>query len=499
MCAMLCLTLISLCPNPEMDEIYSEELPENMVVPLSSSGPLSVFKPSALSLYEVTSRTLTLSELGPLYASITLNKLEPYSAPVPLSELVPPSASVHYKQELPKSVVESPSTLQPGNLPQYVKEFLSTLSEEDGLVEAVASGKDEPVPTDKHEEGRPEQDDVDNEDGLVVAEVYNEVGLVVADVCSEEDPVPPDEPKIDLPVLDDEQEEDDPVPPDKQEEGHPVSDEVQEVDGLVVAVLRGEDEAVPPNEREEDCPAKADDNNEDDGKQANNKVAPGPDDARDEGDPGETDAYDKEPLSASKPKNLSHYESEFKDDPLYKKRIKNGCPRDWSNKKPPLTWAKYMKKEMMARRTFRSGATGVSGVFKHFCRECQQNRSCMDDDLTLCRGKNVGVRHACQCLSWEKCTVWPDACIHAKSQRTSANPQLMIHYTINCRPIKRSRSELCPILVILILFMYIVTYSNSFSNSYVSFQNSRNVKLMILPVTQATLSNLFGMLSTISS
>ena len=142
----------------------------------------------------------------------------------------------------------------------------------------------------------------------------------------------------------------------------------------------------------------------------------------------------------------------------------------------------------MARRTFRSG---VSGVFKHFCRECQQNRSNMDDDLTLCRGKNVGVRHVCQCLSWEKCTVWPDACSHAKSQRTSANPQLKAHYTINCRPIKRSRSELSPVLVIIVLFMYKSDHIVAFSNSYVSSRLVKNV-YMILPVAQATMSNLFG-------
>ena len=62
-----------------MDEIYNEELPENVVVPLSNSGPLSVFKPSALSQYEVTSRALSLSE--PKYKKVSQNepKLKKFS------------------------------------------------------------------------------------------------------------------------------------------------------------------------------------------------------------------------------------------------------------------------------------------------------------------------------------------------------------------------------------------------------------------------------------
>ena len=53
-----------------MDETYDEVLPENMVVPLSNSGPLSV--PSALSLNEVTSGVLSQYETK--YKKVSLNE-----------------------------------------------------------------------------------------------------------------------------------------------------------------------------------------------------------------------------------------------------------------------------------------------------------------------------------------------------------------------------------------------------------------------------------------
>ena len=46
-----------------MNENCSEVLPANVVVPLSNSGPLSILKPSALSLYEVTSSAHSLYEV----------------------------------------------------------------------------------------------------------------------------------------------------------------------------------------------------------------------------------------------------------------------------------------------------------------------------------------------------------------------------------------------------------------------------------------------------
>ena len=93
-----------LCTNPELDEIFKEELPKNMVDPLSNSSPLSVLEPSALSQYESEPNTPSLFE----------------------SEF----------KDLPQYVKESSSNLQPENLPQHEKESLSTLSEEDGLVVA---------------------------------------------------------------------------------------------------------------------------------------------------------------------------------------------------------------------------------------------------------------------------------------------------------------------------------------------------------------------------
>ena len=68
--SVLCLTPPFLCETPELDMDYNKELPENVVVPLSNSGPLSVLKPSTLSLYEVTSRALSLSEMKPSVHSL---------------------------------------------------------------------------------------------------------------------------------------------------------------------------------------------------------------------------------------------------------------------------------------------------------------------------------------------------------------------------------------------------------------------------------------------
>ena len=71
-----------------MDEIYNEELPENVVVPLSNSGPLSILKPSALSLYEVISSAHSLYEV----TSGAHSLYEVTSRALSLSEMKP---SVH--------------------------------------------------------------------------------------------------------------------------------------------------------------------------------------------------------------------------------------------------------------------------------------------------------------------------------------------------------------------------------------------------------------------
>ena len=120
MSSLLCFTPPSLCTNSELDENYDEELPKNVVDPLSNSGPLSVLyevKPGALSQYESEPNTPSLFE----------------------SEF----------KDLPQYVKESSSNLQPENLPQHEKESLSTLSEEDGLVVAVVFSEEEAVPLDE--------------------------------------------------------------------------------------------------------------------------------------------------------------------------------------------------------------------------------------------------------------------------------------------------------------------------------------------------------------
>ena len=100
--SVLCLTSnLTLCANPETDEIYNEVLPENVVVPLSYSGPLSM--PSALPQYEVTTRVpfpsekfnnevlpkdvvVPLSYSGPLSMPSALSQYEATSRTLSLSE-----------------------------------------------------------------------------------------------------------------------------------------------------------------------------------------------------------------------------------------------------------------------------------------------------------------------------------------------------------------------------------------------------------------------------
>ena len=181
-------------------------------------------------------------------------------------EAVPPDKE--HKRGLPVlDDVQEEDGLAVADVQEKVGLVKADVQNEVGLEVADVSGDDEPVPPDKQKEGCPDLDDVSDKDGLVVAEVQEEVDLVVADVHGIEEPVQPDE-----------------------------QDEV----GLGEADVFGKEEPVPPNEQEEDCHAGTDDNNEDNGNQADNKAGPGPDDARDEGDPAETVAYNNEPLSTWK-------------------------------------------------------------------------------------------------------------------------------------------------------------------------------------------------------
>ena len=73
--SVLCLTHPFLCANPEPskdDENYNEELPKNVVVPLSS--PLSVLEPSALSLNEEKPSAGSLHEVKP--EDLTLQEIK---------------------------------------------------------------------------------------------------------------------------------------------------------------------------------------------------------------------------------------------------------------------------------------------------------------------------------------------------------------------------------------------------------------------------------------
>merc|ERR1711888_506080 len=82
---------MGLCTNPEADVIYNEVLPENVVAPLSYSGPLSM--PSALPQYEATSGVLSLNKRS-------YNEVLPENVVVPLScsgPLSMPSALPQYE------------------------------------------------------------------------------------------------------------------------------------------------------------------------------------------------------------------------------------------------------------------------------------------------------------------------------------------------------------------------------------------------------------------
>ena len=97
---------------------------------------------------------------------------------------------------------------------------------------------------------------------------------------------------------------------------------------------------------------------------------------------------------------------------------------------------------------------------------CQQNenRSCTDDDV--CRdnlaGRNGEVRHVCQCLNWEKCTVWPAASSHAKPQHIRCTAYLQLIILLTADPSRGLEVNLASILVKVVPFMCKVTNSSPF-------------------------------------
>ena len=88
----------------------------------------------------------------------------------------------------------------------------------------------------------------------------------------------------------------------------------------------------------------------------------------------------------------------------------------------------------------------------------------MDDDLSICRdGKNVGVRHECQCAGALKSVkMYSVASCMQPCQTTAYSLQLLI-ILLTADLSRGPRSELKPILVnIVVIFMCKVTYSSLF-------------------------------------
>merc|ERR1711888_480167 len=112
---MLCLTLNPfLCTNPEADMIYNEVLPENVVAPLSYSGPLSM--PSALPQYEVTPGVLSQKETK--YKKVSLNERS-YNEVLPENVEVPLSCSGPLSMPSALSQYEATSRVLSLNEPKY--------------------------------------------------------------------------------------------------------------------------------------------------------------------------------------------------------------------------------------------------------------------------------------------------------------------------------------------------------------------------------------------
>ena len=79
----------------------------------------------------------------------------------------------------------------------------------------------------------------------------------------------------------------------------------------------------------------------------------------------------------------------------------------------------------------------------------------MDDDLTTCcDGKNVGVRHECQCAgALKSAKMYSVASCSQTCQTTAYSLQLLI-ILLTADLSRGPRSELCLILVKIVIFMY---------------------------------------------
>ena len=110
--SVLCLTPPFLCETPELDMDYNKELPENVVVPLSNSGPLRALEPITLSQYEISNlshyesevKNLSLYEI--LSKSLSLDEFK--TNDLPQSEIKPKDLSLdEYKmKDLPQSEIK---------------------------------------------------------------------------------------------------------------------------------------------------------------------------------------------------------------------------------------------------------------------------------------------------------------------------------------------------------------------------------------------------------
>ena len=72
----------------------------------------------------------------------------------------------------------------------------------------------------------------------------------------------------------------------------------------------------------------------------------------------------------------------------------------------------------------------------------------MDDDMSICRdGKNVGVRHECQCASALKLVKMYSVASCMQACQTTAYSQLWLIILLTVGLSRGPRSELCLILV----------------------------------------------------
>ena len=130
---MLCFTHSFLCANPETDEFNNEVLPENVVVPLSYSGPLSM--PSALPQYEVTPGVHSLNkrscnEVLPENVVEPLSYSGPLSKPSALSQHEATSRTLSLSEQMYKKVSQNESYYKKTSQdePKYKKASLNEMT-----------------------------------------------------------------------------------------------------------------------------------------------------------------------------------------------------------------------------------------------------------------------------------------------------------------------------------------------------------------------------------